>query len=56
MNGDNSSCKRFSFWESENQVTTEDAWIVFKPVTQAEWDAAGYGGCSDCEGTLAMCQ
>jgi hypothetical protein len=42
------SCKRFGYWESLNQATKEETWIVYKPVTKAEWNAAGYGGCDAC--------
>ena len=37
----NNSLKRFPFWESLGQAEKEESWIVFKPVTQAEW-------CTDC--------
>ena len=46
--GQNGSCKRFGYWESLNQATKEETWIVYKPVTKAEWNAAGYGGCDAC--------
>jgi hypothetical protein len=53
-NGDNGSCKRFPFWESEGQAQTEEAWIVFKPVTRAEWYST-YAISTNCQGTPQVC-
>lgn len=53
-NGDNGSCKRFPFWESEGQAKKEEAWIVFKPVTRAEWYGK-YAISTNCQGTSQVC-
>jgi len=53
-NGDNGSCKRFPFWESLSQAQTEEAWIVFKPVTRAEWYGT-YAISTNCQGTPELC-
>jgi hypothetical protein len=53
-NGDNGSCKRFPFWESLGQAQSQEAWIVFKPVTRAEWYGK-YAISTNCQGTPALC-
>jgi len=53
-NGDNGSCKRFPFWESEAQATTEEAWIVFKPVSRDEWYTT-YAISTTCQGDAQLC-
>jgi hypothetical protein len=53
-NGDNGSCKRFPFWESLSQAQTEEAWIVFKPVTREEWYGQ-YAISTNCQGTPELC-
>ncbi len=53
-NGDNGSCKRFPFWESESQAQTEESWIVFKPVTREEWYTT-YAISTNCQGSQELC-
>ncbi len=50
----NGSLKRFPFWESEGQATTEEAWIVFRRVTREEWFTT-YAISTRCQGTPELC-
>ena len=53
-NGQNGSCKRFPFWESPSQAQTEEAWIVFKPVSRTDWYGT-YAISTTCQGTPTVC-
>ena len=50
----NNSLKRFPFWESKNQARTLESWIVFEPVTRAEWYGK-YAKSANCQGTATVC-
>ncbi len=50
----NNSLKRFPFWESLAQATTEESWIVFMPVTREEWYTT-YAISTNCQGTPEIC-
>ena len=50
----NNSLKRFPFWESKSQAQKEASWIVYKPVTRAEWYGK-YAISTNCQGTAAEC-
>jgi hypothetical protein len=48
------SHKRFPFWESKAQAAREETWIVYKPVTRAEWYGA-YAISTRCQGAATVC-
>jgi hypothetical protein len=50
----NGSLKRFPFWESQSQATSEDSWIVFRPVTRDEWYTS-YAISTQCQGAPDVC-
>jgi hypothetical protein len=53
-NGENGSCKRFPYWESLGQAETEEAWIVFKPVTREQWYGE-FAISTNCQGSPEVC-
>ncbi len=50
----NNSLKRFPFWESQSQAERLESWIVFKPVTRAEWFTT-YAISTRCQGNAMVC-
>jgi hypothetical protein len=50
----NGSLKRFPFWESQGQAETLESWIVFKPVSRAEWFGR-FAISSTCQGSADLC-
>lgn len=50
----NGSLKRFPFWESQSQAQRLESWIVFKPVSKAEWFSK-YAISTNCQGSAEVC-
>jgi hypothetical protein len=50
----NTSAKRFPFWESLEQARTSESWIVFRRVSRADWYGR-YAISTNCQGTPAQC-
>jgi hypothetical protein len=50
----NTSAKRFPFWESLGQARTSESWIVFRRVSRADWYGR-YAISTNCQGTPAQC-
>ena len=50
----NGSLKRFPFWESQTQAETLVSWIVFKPVSKADWFLK-YAISTNCQGSADKC-
>ena len=50
----NGSLKRFPFWESLDQASRLETWIVFKPVSKEDWFAE-YAISTNCQGSASSC-
>ena len=50
----NNSAKRFPFWESLDQASRLESWIVFRRVSRADWYDR-YAISTNCQGTPELC-